>query len=456
MTPPGSGQSSPPKERVSLRRAAPRARGPALAAGLLLAALLPAGRAYGSGQTWLGASLERIVSAARGKLGPVRYNLAFRVENAGYDSDIYFGMRPNQAPDYTFSVCPDVGLYIPLTKKIVLGVFEVPRYVYFLENDGDRALNNAFQAQIHFDLGSLYLQAGGAMTDAKERASTEFQLNVRRKENEVRGLAFWQIGQGTALALRYRWVSMRYDNPTQEATDIRSSLSRRESHVNFTAYLAQISRSRLYIDAEQIIYRPEDSLSTFRESRSYGLYGGIEFVPEAADKIQSRTLQGRINLGYKRFSVPNSPFADLEGLVANTFVKARIFKQTSVRADFTRNVQFSAYSALGYYLLTNAGAGLTHSLSRTVELSYLFSAIRHDYAETGEATGPPRRDTILMHTMRLNVRLAENLGLDISVNLNRRSSNLSPQAYRRQSLGFSLVYGSIAGQNVLEQSPFSQ
>ena len=98
--------------------------------------------AFGQGETWVGASLAQMVEAAHWRSGPLRVNAALELTNAGYDSDIYFGYLNETWPDFTFSAALPVQLLLPLSKKVVLDLFESPQYVFYNTNENERGWND--------------------------------------------------------------------------------------------------------------------------------------------------------------------------------------------------------------------------------------------------------------------------------------------------------------------------
>ncbi len=281
----------------------------------IIVLILSPGRSFGWGSTWLGANLERIVDAARWKMGALRGDFGFQLGNLGYDSDIYFGSLRDRVPDYTFSIIPNVHIYLPLKKGIVLDIAETPQYVFFLKTKEERAWNHSFEGRAHFVMDRFYFMAGAGLINARERLNTEVNLYVRRKERNLQGLAFWQLSEGTAFSVLFRFADHDYENPSDSGIDIRQNLNRTERHLNLTAYLLQISRMRVFIDAEYGSYTLGEAQARDRSLRSYGIFGGIEFVPPPEGGGQAPGFQGRVNLGYVRFDLLDPRFKDFEGLV---------------------------------------------------------------------------------------------------------------------------------------------
>ncbi|MGA2363669.1 MAG: outer membrane beta-barrel protein [Candidatus Aminicenantales bacterium] len=419
------------------------------------------GRVFAWGSTWMGAGLEAMVSAARWKAGPFRYTGAFQLGNAGYDSDIYFGTLANPIPDYTFTAGPDIQILLPLEKKIVFAISESPRYVFFLDTRRERTLNNSFTGQAHFIFDRFYIQAGAALTNAKQRLSTELNINVRLKEDSINGLALWQVSEGTSLALQYQRSVFRYENTTSGTANISENLNRTENYIDVMAFLQHQAKTRFYLDAQYGSYAFMEKISSYKDSRSYSVYGGVEFVPPAAEYAsQTAGIRGRINIGYQLFHVLDPLQNDYSGLSGNTDVSWEIIKLTSLHLFFSIGPQFSVYSGVTYYLQTLYGAGLARSLSRKIMLSYDFSYSRNKYPAGeiagGSSSGVPA-DRYMTHALNLNFQLQRDLGLSLMANLGSRNSRFAPRTdSRRYFIGFSLTYGYSPGGLAMPSGPVSR
>jgi hypothetical protein len=425
-----------------------------IAATILSVFLLPGG-SWGWGRTWLGINLEQIFKSARGKFGALRYNAAFRLTNAGYDSDLYFGYTPNPVPDYFFTAAPEVSLFVPLAKGVMISVFEIPQYTFFLQSRNERAWGNIFRSQFHFVLDRLYFQAGGGLIDARERLSTELNINIARKENLLEGQAFWQISEGSAVVLQFRSITYEYKNPQDGSFDIRKNLNRTDRFLNLKTYLMQVSRMRVFLDAEYGSFISREPQSNFKDARSYGLFGGVEFSPSPAGAGQERTLQGRVNLGYKLFEIPGSQKKVYQGLVGNTSVAAAISRKTSLHGVYSRNIQFSVYSDLGYYIQTVYLAGISQVLSNKMSINYGLSFSRNDYVRLESAEpGGVRQDQYIIHRLGLSRGLAKNLELNVIATLGLRRAFYSGQVYRHFMIGFALTYGLPGGMPTMESQSF--
>jgi hypothetical protein len=401
--------------------------------------LLP-DRSYGWGNTWMGANLEQIVKAARLRLGPIRYNASLTFSSV-YDSDIYFGSATNPVPDYSLATGPQLRFYLPIRKGLVLEVAEIPQYMYFVRSKQERTLNNVFQSQIHLALERWYFRTGAEFKNVKERVSTELNFNVRRRETDLSGLSFLQLSQSTSLSLQFRSFDYRYENPAGGTIDYRAALDRREHYVDLTAFFQTNVRTRIYMAAEYGSFVFTEAPTNDKDSRSYSVLGGIDLLPPVSESEGERGFLGKINLGYKHFTVIQRA-QNFDGLVGNTSLSVKIFNFATIQGIFSRDIQFSAFAGHTGYVQTTLGAGISRNVTRRLIVSYDLSVSRNDY-EIFETANQPnaQRDTYFTQTLLLAYRLQENFELRLSGSLGSRRSNLDDQIHRRSYIGLSLTYG---------------
>jgi hypothetical protein len=415
-------------------------------------------RSFAWGNTWMGMRLEQVVNSARARAGAFSYNAAFQINNAGYDSDIYFGIMDKPVPDYTFSAGPDLRIFLPVKKRLVFDIADSLRYVFYRKTAEERVLNNTFNGNLHIVFDRFYVQAGAGLVNAKQRLSSELNLNVRLRMDDYSGLLLWQASKETSFALQYQRSKYAYENLTSELTDIAANLDRTESVVSLLGYLQQQSRVRFYLKGEYSNYTFADRSSSFKDSRSYGAYLGVEFVPPAGGyEGETSGMRGGLSLGYMRLDVIEPSQKDYSSLAGNVAISLGIMRFTALRLFFSRNPQFSAYSSLTYYLQTAFGAGLSRSLSRHVVFTYDFSYGLSDYPAVEAAGASPTAATNLRyktHAFRLSFRLRKDLQLSLVADLGQRDRPSANQPVsHRAFVGFGLTYGNPGGWFSLPTGP---
>lgn len=423
---------------------------------VLLLVLLHPHQVWGWGNTWMGINLERTVNSTRWKSGAAHYNVALWIDNAGYDSDIYFGATLAPVPDYTFWANVPIRIFVPVKRKVVFDISDIPQYAFFLKTKDLRGWNNAFAFQVHFCLDKFYVHLRQGLSTIQDRLGMEAGLIVRHSENNQTGLILWQSSKSTSFAVQYRQTVFDYENVVVGETDIQAALNRHETYVNARAYLQQVSRLRFYLDGEYGVYDFQESTSFSKNSQSYGAFGGVEFIPPpSAERLTNRGVQGRVNIGYKIFDLRDPNLADFKGLVGNTNVSVGIIPRTALRGYFTRDVQFSAFSEFAYYLSTVVGVGISRSLTRRAHFMYDYFFGRITYPE--EAISVPYTvSDYRTHNFRLILTATRDLEINLLASLQTRESNPFFPGGKRNFFGFSLIYGYMIHDNPMLANPIAQ
>jgi hypothetical protein len=411
---------------------------------LVIGLVCSAGRAYGQGNTWPGSGLAQMVEGAGWRIGPFRLNGALTLSNAGYDSDVYYQyLGEESVPDWTAAAGMPVQILLPLGKKIVLDLSDTPQYLFYLDTKIERAWNNTFRGQVHFPLDRVYAQVGGGMADVRRRLSLELDINVREKRSGLDGLFLWQTSQATSVAFFFERAKYDYGDAEYMGELLAERLNREVDLMDMIAYVQSGPRTRLYLDGQYGNYAFMGGTSEDRDAKSYGIFGGVEFIPGAGGTAGRLGLRGGFKLGYMRLDLANPGLTDGSGFTGEADISANLTHRTSVQLSFSRGFQFSIYSGATYYLSTLYRAGLSQSLSRRAMLSYDASFGSSSYPEVGDFQNLGG-DRYSAHTLSLIVRPARYVNVTLFGTLGRRVRPSADVTTRYRSFfGLSLTYGSL-------------
>jgi hypothetical protein len=395
----------------------------------------------GQGNTWAGASLAQVMESAPWRVGAFRVNASLALANLGYDTDIYYGYLDEAFPDFTFSAATPVQIFLPLGKKVVLEAFESPQYLFYLNNEKESAWNNVFRGQVHFALDRIYVQAGGGLSNVRQRLSPELNVNVREKKDDLHGALLWQLSGDVSMALLAEDASFDYGENESAGVYLSETLNRRESYLDAVAYLQPNPRIRLFLNGQYGTYAFKSEISSMRDSRSYGVFGGLAFVPRENEARRIDPPQGSLTVGFKIFDMINPLAIDGSDFVGTMNLSTGIFKRTMARIFLSRDFTFSAYAGSTYYLSTTYGGGLIRRLSMHATLSYDLSFSRSVYPENVLGPSIEHNYHYTIHNLSLNVRLARSLEVMFFGMFGRRSQDAPELTRTRGFVGLNLVYG---------------
>jgi hypothetical protein len=384
-----------------------------------------------------------MVEGAGWRLGSFRINGALTLGNAGYDSDVYYQYLGNsRVPDWTFAAGAPVQILLPVGKKVVVDLSDTPQYLFYLNTVRERAWGNTFRGQVHFPLNRIYAQVGGGMSDIRRRLSLELDINVRERRDDLDGLVLWQASKTSSIALLYERSRYDYGDAEYLGKSIAESLNRNVNLMDVIAYLQASSRSRLYLDGQYGNYVFTGGSSEDRDAKSYGIFGGVEFIPLVGGTAGRLNLRGGFKLGYMHLELANPALTDGSGFTGAADVSANLTHRTSAQISFARGFQFSIYSGATYYLSTLYRAGLSQSLTRRLILSYDVSFGSSSYPESGDVQSLGG-DRYSAHTFSMIVRPVRYLSMTLFGTLGRRMRPSADVTTRYRSFfGLNLTYGS--------------
>lgn len=418
-------------------------------AALLIAlglALAP-GPAFGQGSTWAGVGLARMLESAMWRSGNLRANFAFQLIDAGYDSDIFYGFYGEPVPDGLFATGTPVQLLWSLNKKVVLEVYDAPRYDFYLKTEDERAWNNTLHSQIHFVLTKIYFRVGGEYADNRRRLSQELDVKIREKTKSVDSLLLWQATRATSLAFMYDRTDFDYGDALYHGEDLGETLNRTVDSMEFAMFYHSNPRFRFFLDGQYGSYDFKGAVSEVKNTRSYAAFAGFVSVIREESPQQTGRIDGYARLGYMKFDVlaPGQP--DGDGLVGDVDLSVGIFRLTNARLYYSKGFEFSIYSGATFYAERNFGGGLTRLLSRRTSLSYDLTFGQSSYPSVGDGTGPFSGVLYRFTTHRLVLSSSLNRFLRVSLTgtMGRRVTAESGQAWNRFIVAFSLDYGTPVG-----------
>lgn len=403
--------------------------------------------ALAQGSTWAGTSLAQMVETASWRVGLLRVNGALAITNAGYDADIYYGYLDEPVPDFTLSAGIPVQVLIPLSGKLVLDITDHPQYLFFLDTERERAWNNRFRGQVHLALEKVYFQAGGGLSDVRNRLSPELDVQIREKTDDISGLVLWQASRSMSLALLYGGSVHDFRDEEFAGTNIAAALNRNENVFDFVTYLQPNPRIRFFLSGQYGIYdfTAENDEGAGRDAQSYGILGGFDLIPREGEVVEAAGIEGSLSLGYVRMDMKNPLFADGSGLSGTVDLSVEVMRRTRLHGFFSRGFQFSVYSGASFYFATVFGGGFTRDLTRKAYLRYDLSFGRLDYPINELDGNAPQGfySRHMTHTGSLELRLARHLGLSFIATIGRRVLEVTGLRQNRNFFGINLIYGSL-------------
>jgi hypothetical protein len=386
---------------------------------------------------------DAIREQVRLRLGPLRLVPAFRLSEAGYDSNVYFREEGSAVvPDATATLSPELRGYWLVGSSAILSVTENPEYLFYAKEKGLRAFSNSFTAGLRtLLLRSFSLSGDYHFLRHVRRSLSELDHRIRDTATGGTARLFFETARGTAIGLTGEVDDFRYrDVATDTPDDIYArALDRREAAAAFEIYYRVFSRSYFFATFGLARYDFVFPESAWRDASSLKVAGGFRFP------LTGRA-RGTVLVGWKSFRPDTRDRQPFSGLVAATEVYFRAGR-FAVTLGYDRDNAFSYNESAYYYVDGRARAGLSIYLAPFLRIDGGVTAGTMVYPEPQEVWygGVPvvvdrREDDQRTFSAGPVIRIAGTVGLGLTYNSYKRTSNAPGFDVRRNFVGAFLTY----------------
>ncbi len=387
-------------------------------------------------ETWKGKDLEALWRRTPWHVGPFRIQPAIVISNAGIDSNIYY--TPTPTKDFTATAGPEVIIYLPIYRKLILSASASPQYVYYVKTDQQRTWNYYLNGSAALNLRRIFMSLDWRYSDARQIWNYEIDIRPRCKQDSLSGTFLIQTSYRTSIEVDYREDKYNYENLDYEIFNIPDELDRREKYTDVYAYYQITSRTKLFLDGEYGAYTFDFAdTAALKDSHSWAYYAGLDFSPTGR-------IRGRIRLGYKTFDLKYVEGENFQGFVGDSQVSVRLAKPFVLRASYTRDTYFSIWYNNVYFVGSIPGVGASVYPLKFLRLDYDYSFGRYRYpvaAPGGENNMDVKRlDNYQIHSVGLYFRVWGEAAIGIIGSRWVRDSNVASAAGVRYFLGTNLTY----------------
>jgi hypothetical protein len=375
---------------------------------------------------------QRLLTQSRWKLGPFRLFPTISVRDFGYDDNLYFGgYNEGRKKDFTATLSPEIKAYWPLRNSFIFYLWENPEYAYYYRETQQRVFTNSYGAGLRSLLLGRFVLSGEYGNDVhRRRLSSEFQIPVNDRTRSFRAGLSFETARKTSIGITYALRKISYEeiNYNPEDASVSQLLDREEREIGAEAYYQLFADGFLFVRGDYEEYRFLDDTALWRNSSSASFWTGLRFP------LLGR-MRGVLNLGYKKFDPKRAGEPSFQGLVGNTGLDLRTGR-FAVRLDFARDLVFSSYAEIFYFVENSVRLGGSAYLTSFLKIDYDYSGGRATYfARAGETGSEGRVDRHRNHSVGLLVRVFKTSGIGISWNFERWTSNFGNFDRTRNFLG---------------------
>jgi hypothetical protein len=395
------------------------------------------------GQTYrtFNTELNNINTTARWIIGPFRLSPTFQLGNVGFDSNVFY-RRTSPLSDYTATISLRAEAHFVFRNWLILSFTENPAYVYFVEQENQRYLNNAYILNLRVLVFSRIAISGSTdFTKEKSRWTGETDANIIHEVRRAYARISYETARNTSLGFVGSIRKTRYEDfdYPEGIGPISTSLNREEKSAAGEFYYRVFSDSTYFATLGYSESQFEYPQASFRDSYSYEFMTGLQFP------LLGRA-RGLISLGYRTVTPRRREHKSFGGLVGDSSLSLKLGR-FSYRLDYARDASFSTRGDNVYYVSDRYGAGVSFYLNRFIRLDYDYSRRENNYPNPTQVILPDgsvseikRRDKIDIHSGAVVFRVIKSTGIGLRLDYWGRYTNLYRDAFKRTFIGGYLTY----------------
>ncbi len=386
---------------------------------------------------------DAIREQSRLRVGPLRLVPIFRLSDVGYDSNVYF--REDGAGvvhDATATLSPELRGYWLAGRSIILSVTENPEVLAFAREKALRAFSNSLSAGLRWlVLRSFSLSAEYHSLSHVRRALSDLDHRIRDTSTGGTAAVFFETARGTAFGVTGAVDDFRYKDIASGAPDdiYGRALDRRETSAAVEIDYRVFSRSYFFSTVGWTRYDFLHPESTWRDASSVEAAAGFRFP------LVGRA-RGKVVIGWKSFRPDSAERRAFSGLVTQTEVTLRAGR-LGLTLGFDRDNAFSYIETAYYYVDARARAGLSLYLSRGLRIdggiqygTMAFPEPQEIWVDGAIVVIDGRRDVQRNFSVGPVARISGTVGLGLTYNFYRRTSNAPGFDVRRNFVGAFITY----------------
>ena len=361
-------------------------------------------------------------------LGPVRITPSILLQEMGVDDNV-FNEPVDPKSDFTFTLTPRAVVLFRMSRLRLTYDFATD-YVYYKKYTSERGTNTSSLLRVEFDLGRLKPYGTIQGLNTKARLNSEVDTRARHRDLSYGGGVAFRIASRTDVVVNATQARVAYE-PDEEfrGVDLERSFNgrRRAFDAGLAFALTPITTLTMLVEREQRRFQ----LSPDRDSHAWRVAPTFTFSPTGV-------LSGSASVGYRRF-IPESPaLPEFTGIVSTVNIKAMIYTRHEMKAQFSRDVQYSYDLDNDYYVGTGGTVTWTWLLVGPIDVRGTAGRYLMDYRGGPIADS----DTSTTYGGGVGYRFGTKARVGANIAILRRDSKISPERnYRNQRLFVGLSWG---------------
>ncbi len=373
---------------------------------------------------------EQILDESRFKLGFLYCTPLFLLQNVGYTSSVYTYTN-EESPDWTGDIGVGLRASAVAANRMILQAEDLPYYSFYLENENLRAWSNSFAARAFSYVNLFNFKAGFQRDDQNQRPNLEFSRPYKYSTATWSGAVDYGRHDNLFVTAFAETGRMEYDaDPYGGSASLAETLNRRENSYGLRLSKRIFTNTIVFAEYERSTY--EFDFRSERNASSNRISAGVE-LPRIG------ILQGKFQLGLKRFSPDNSLYRQVDRANGRGDVNLTLGDRVRLHGSYEIDTLFSFGASELFYDNSRFGFGADVYLTRFLKAGASYQDGRLKYRSFIDLV-LRRSDRVRQQEYHLAVPFFGKTSIGLSYHVYRLTSDALKLDYTRSYWGGFLSY----------------
>ena len=350
------------------------------------------------------------------RLGPLYVSPLFEVKDVGVDDNVF--NNDVEERDLTATPSAQVSTVTLVGPMRLTGELAID-YVWYQKFRSERSVNSNVGIRLEGFFDRLHPWVLGEFIRTRERPGLEIDSRSLRRAPTLTTGVDWILGSRTALSVSGRLEQTSYgDSERFSGATLAEQLNNNTETYTAGVLFELTPLTAVRVDGELGMARFSDE--TVRDNDSWAVLPRLLFQPDAM-------ISGALMVGYRTVTPKSAVLPPFDGIVAEGDLTFSLLDVTRVRAQVSRDTEYSFEALHPYYVQTGGGVSIIQQIGGPFEV--VVSAGRYElaYRDLPDPVNGPRgveRQTTL--GLGLGYRLGESITVSVRGHLDKRRSTLRP------------------------------
>jgi hypothetical protein len=370
--------------------------------------------------------------SARWRFGPLAVTPKAELKNLGWDNNV-FNETEDPKSDFTATAGAPIDWWLRFGRARLHGT-DYFEGVYYATYSSQSSFNQRHDLTLAIPLNRIRPYVGGYYLSTNDRPGYEIDIRLPRSESEFNAGAIIRLTGRIDLDVSGRQITYTYHDQEYAGTPYSTRLNRRTEKYGAQARYTLTPLTTLTLLADNV--RERFSEYPLRDNDGFRILPGVEFG-------QYALIQGKAQVGYRKFDTVAPTMPDFSGLVANAELSYAFRGMTRFTVGVSRDIYFSFEVLEPFYIQPGFTLSVTQQVTGPWDVQARGGWYRLNYQKAQPlegVTAAGRVDRYNTFGGGIGYRVGRDIRVGFNVDYFRRESVLYTRDFEGLRAGAAVTY----------------